>query len=125
MFALFLALPITDLYFGLYYLNGDICDSSIVSIPLWLLVKGATKMFSSIIIIIYHVCQHKSLCANITGVIYIIFTLFLTIWLIFGGIIFIKDCYNLKPKELNTFIWISLVLETIFILGSKKSLDRY
>jgi hypothetical protein len=126
MLSIFLALPITDIYFGFYYLNEDICNSSInISLPLWLLVKGAVKIFSSILIIIYHLSKRNSCCANFTGLLYIISNLFLLIWVILGCITFIRDCYNLKPTELNTFIWISLVLETIFILGSKKSLDRY
>lgn len=126
MLTIFLALPITDIYFGFYYLNDDICNQVInVSIPLWLLVKGAVKIFSSIIIIIYHLCKRNSLCANFTALLYIISNLFLLIWVIIGGITFVRDCYNLKPKELNTFMWITLVLEIIFILGSKKSLDRY
>lgn len=126
MLTIFLALPITDIYFGFYYLNDDICNPVInVSIPLWLLVKGAVKIFSSIIIIIYHLCKRNSLCANFTALLYIISNLFLLIWVIIGGITFVRDCYNLKPKELNTFMWITLVLEIIFILGSKKSLDRY
>ena len=127
MLTIFMTLPITDIFFGFYYFNDDdICNSRInISIPLWLLVKGAVKIFSSILIIVYHLCKRDSFCANFTAIIYIISYLFILIWVIIGTIMFQRDCYNLKPKELNTFMWITLILEIIFVLGSKKSLDRY
>lgn len=126
MLTLFMALPITDIYFGVSYLKDDVCNTDInVSIPLWLLIKGVVKIISSIIIIIYHLCRRNSLCSNFTALLYIISNLFLLVWVTIGGITFVRDCYNLKPKELNTFMWITLVLEIIFVLGSKKSLDRY
>ena len=48
--SLILALPITQLYFGCYYVNLIPCDSGIIPIPIpiWLIVKGSVNIFEII-----------------------------------------------------------------------------
>jgi hypothetical protein len=117
-----LALPITEITFGIGFMNEVNCES-IVSIPIWLIVKGSVKTVSTIAGLSYHLMDIKSLCAYFLFI-HIVCNMFLLAWVILGSIIFWRDCPNLEPKNVNTLMWFSLILEIIFLLGSQKSMER-
>jgi hypothetical protein len=118
-----LALPLTEITFGIGFMNEVNCES-LVSIPLWLIVKGSVKTVSTIAGVSYYLMDVKSLCACFLIFIHIICNMFLLGWVILGSIIFWRDCPNLEPKNVNTLLWFSLILEIIFLLGSRKSMER-
>ena len=125
-FGLIFSMPIIEIYYGFSYENQIICKSSLnIEIPLWLIVKGSVNLLSIIFIIIYHLSSSKSICGSISSFIFSLTQIFLLVWVILGGIIFWRDCPYIQPKSINALMWFSLILEMFFILGTKKSLERY
>ena len=118
-----LALPITEITFGIGFMNEVNCES-IVSIPIWLIVKGSVKTVSTIAGLSYHLMYIKSLCAYFLLFIHIVCNMFLLGWVILGSIIFWRDCIALEPKNVNTLMWFSLILEILFLLGSRNMMER-
>jgi hypothetical protein len=118
-----LALPITEITFGIGFRNEVNCES-LVTIPLWLILQGSVKTVSTIAGLSYFLMDVKSLCAYFLFFIHIVCNMFLLGWVILGSIIFWRDCPNLEPKNVNTLMWFSLILEIIFLLGSQKSMER-
>ena len=119
-----LALPITEITFGIGFMNEVNCES-IVSIPIWLIVKGSVKTVSTIAGLSYHLMELKN-CLYLYFLIFIhiVCNIFLLGWVILGSIIFWRDCIALEPKNVNTLMWFSLILEILFLLGSKNMMDR-
>ena len=118
-----LALPITEITFGIGFRNEVNCES-LVTIPLWLIVKGSVKTVSTIAGLSYHLMDIKSLCAYFLLFIHIVCNMFLLGWVILGSIIFWRDCIALEPKNVNTLMWFSLILEILFLLGSRNMMER-
>ena len=124
--VLIISFPIAEIYFGFLYENKIECDSSInIGIPLWLIIKGFVKILSIIFMSIYHISTSKSICGTISSFIFSLLQIFLFVWVILGGIIFWRDCPHIQPISVNTLLWFSLIIEMIYILVSRKSLERY
>jgi len=125
-FGLIFSLPIIEIYYGFSYENQIICNTSLnIEIPLWLIVKGSVKLLSIIFIIIYHLSSPKSISGSISSFIFSLTQIFLLVWVIIGGIILWRDCPYFQPASINALMWFTLILEMFFILGTKKSLERY
>jgi len=116
LFCITLALPISEIYVGIYYKNKIICSNSLmVNISEWLIVKGSVYI---VYIILNFICIYSSkntLIQCITLPIIYILNLFLLIWLVIGSVNFWRDCPLLEPQEINTFMWCSLIFGYIFL----------
>jgi len=104
--AIFLmVIPILEIIYGINY-NSFQCKESTFYLSSWLLIKGILNC-TSLITIFMMVYLHVKNCL-ITN--YFIIVNFLTIvWLLSGTIVFYRDCINIKPYDLNIFIWISIL----------------
>ena len=126
--SLILALPITQLYFGCYYVNLIPCDSGIIPIPIpiWLIVKGSVNIFEIIAALCMLFTRKSALFISyIMSVIYALLLLFNLSWLIVGSIIFWKYCSNIEPDSVNTLMWCSLILGyiSVFQISAIKNVD--
>jgi len=108
-------IPIYEMYVGIYYMNDIICETSIlnISIPIWLIVKSSLSFFIILLVYINIVLSSDNLYPYYILYITYIFNIF---WVIIGSIIFWKDCSNITPYYVNTFIWFDLIFSyaTIF-----------
>lgn len=114
----FLALPIIELYTGLKYNNYVICDSNMgISIPTWLIVKSTIGLC-----LVLSIQFHKYLVVKkapfycVVSLIYWLCGLFNIIWVILGSIIVFRDCPELKPEFVNTFIKVDIILGFISMI---------
>jgi hypothetical protein len=126
LFCITFVLPISEIFIGIYYKNKIICNNSlIINVSDWLIIKGSVYIGS---IIIHFICLYSgknSLLYCITLPIVYVINLFLLTWLIIGSINFWRDCPLLEPKEINTFMWCSLIMGYIFLLNTIAVNNRY
>jgi hypothetical protein len=108
-------------------LVGDYCTihheaslGSFLSIISWMTVSGTTTfVFSFIKPIIHYIISFLEIKFHydvyvkcdyykIYGI-FNLFTLFFFAWTITGAVLFWRDCKNLQPQNVNTFMWICLI----------------
>ena len=110
-------IPITEIVIGFNYYDKNTCDA-FLDIGLWLIIKGFVALIVGSCVGIYfyyHDTVRNNLC---TLCLIKIINLINLGWLIVGSILFFKYCLDLEPKELNIFMWISLILGYLSLLNS-------
>ena len=128
LLAMYLALPVVDILMGIKFRDDVVCDSSIISIPVWLIVKGSISLF----LISLHIIRYVGIITKkfkklvvVTVILIITMAFFLLVWLIVGSITFWRDCKDLNPESVNTLMWCTLIIGyislLIVIIGSNKS----
>ena len=113
-----LALPIAELCIALIYKNEIICESEIgIDIVTWLVIKSIVTMSTVLVISCFFMIGKDSPVFRLVYLIKIIIYIFNFSWLIVGSLIFWRDCYDLQPESVNTFMWISLILGYVNLLS--------
>jgi hypothetical protein len=110
--------PISEIIVGFNFYNKTTCYS-FFDIGMWFIIKGFITINFLICISVYLYFNdndiRSNLCINSTVA---FFSLINLIWLIFGSILFWGYCYNLEPKEINIFMWFSLIFGYLTFLKS-------
>ena len=119
LFCLLFGLPTSEIVMGLYFREKLVCNTPLfISISEWLVIKGSISVIGIIILFVcFFSAKNSLLYCLILPVVYII-NLFLLIWVIVGSILFWRDCPNLEPKEVNTYMWFSLIFGYIFVCNT-------
>jgi len=113
-----LALPIAELCIALIYKNEIICESEIgIDIVTWLVIKSIVTISTVLVISCFFMIGKDSPVFRLVYLIKIIIYIFNFSWLIVGSLIFWRDCYDLQPESVNTFMWISLILGYVNLLS--------
>lgn len=103
-------LQLMQIGFGLYYMNSNVCNDSIVPINVWLIINGFSNIFFTVIL---NLLEKDEVTKIKRSVIVISIFLFNIIWLTIGSIVFWRDCIDLEPKSINTLMWFSLIMKCI------------
>jgi len=111
-------LPITEIYFGISYKEEIICDSSIIPIYEWLIIKGILNIIFIILSIIVVISTDKSLLYCICMPIVILYQFFNFIWVVIGTVIFFRDCPSLEPVSINTLMYFSIIIGYFSVLNN-------
>ena len=116
--CLLLGIPITQIYIGVQYSNEITCDGTVI-LPVsdWLIVQGSTTITLFLFISILFTCGKNSIGYYIMIISIYILNVFSLCWLVIGSINFWKDCPNLQPSGINTFMWVSLILGLFGLLN--------
>ena len=110
--------PIMEIYFAITFGDDVVCDSSLnISIKNWLLIKASTSFVVTALVILCYMASNKSCLYYLVKPITVLFNLFYLVWIIIGSIIFWRDCINLQPQQLNTFMYFSLIFGYICIFN--------
>jgi hypothetical protein len=111
-----LALHVTEIVIGAKYKDDVICDTNVIAIPTWLIVKGlASILYVSLFCIAFVAGVEESTdLLNIVAIPIMIVGSFEFIWLIIGSVIFWRDCNDLEPQSVNTMMWCSLIIGYVF-----------
>uniref|UniRef100_A0A6C0ECL6 Uncharacterized protein n=1 Tax=viral metagenome TaxID=1070528 RepID=A0A6C0ECL6_9ZZZZ len=127
------ALPISELVIATKFKNDIDCESNVgVSLYQWLITDAA--MVISLVGFIFLLFT-IAFITNSNGMMNIMFVSFLLLipyvifnfaWLIVGSIIFWRDCVHVNPSEVNTIMWVVLLIKWIMMFltlmsRSKKS----
>jgi hypothetical protein len=121
-----LSIPILDIYFGYIFQDEIICETNLIPINKWLIIKGIFNLNFIIISTIFVCSDFKSCMYCLCLPIIIICQIFNFSWLIVGGIVFFRDCPNVVPIEVNTYMYFTLIMGVIgltnnnFITSYKK-----
>ena len=113
----FLTIPLLEIYFGLVYKDLIICETNIIPIYQWLIIKGTINIINVLLFITIFLSYYKSLTYCLIIPIVFLIKFFNLFWVIIGLIIFIRDCPLIKPKEINIFMYISLIIGIINIFN--------
>lgn len=117
-FTYVLALPVTNVVMGILH-NGETesCNSySNIQFPKWLIINGSTMGgFALYAIVIIASCfTNRAVIHNATKLFLlpaILNILFCFSWLIFGSIVFWKDCDGeLESAPIQTLMWSTLII---------------
>lgn len=109
--------PISEIIVGFFYYNKTTCYS-FFDIGIWFIIKGFITINFLICMSAYLYLSdntRNNLCVNSTVA---IFSLINFGWLIFGSILFWGYCSDLEPKEINIFMWFSLIFGYLTFLKS-------
>jgi hypothetical protein len=84
----------------------------------WMIIHGSIGIFEVFVIIIigsvsifytkkdkYYFCSY-----NISIAFLLLLVFFRFVWLIVGGVMFWRDCYNLSPPVMNDLVWAALII---------------
>lgn len=124
-FLMFLSMPISEIYLGIVYANSIRCNTTLfVNLSLWLIIKGFISIFVVICMTIIIMLGKNSLYSSLFYCLLFISSIITFAWLIIGSIIFWRDCYDLTPKFINTFIWVSLIFGYLSLLTTSQNLNN-
>jgi hypothetical protein len=117
-------IPFLDFFIGVKYFNDITCDSdTFIKMSLWLILKGIIASISTITIFIIIVAGKNSLVLRVSKNTLIIFNITLALWLILGGITFWESCLDLKPINVDIYIWFSILFGIFYITNLKLALN--
>jgi uncharacterized membrane protein len=117
-------IPFLDFFIGVKYFNDITCDSdTFIKMSLWLILKGIIASISTITIFIIIVSGKNSLVLRVSRNTLIIFNIILALWLILGGITFWESCLDLKPINVDIYIWFSILFGIFYITNLKLALN--
>jgi hypothetical protein len=110
-----------QLSYGIKYYNKiENCSSKLPNIDIWLIIESILISITFTLIIVFL----KNFNTGNWGIcLYIILillplTIINLIWLIFGSVMYWKDCINVEPESINELMFISLIggyISTIFV----------
>lgn len=126
LLATFLALPVTEIAMGAHYKDDVICDTSVVPIPAWLIVKGSVSIFFIALLGIAAAASDNKGLVLLTEIPMYVIAMFSLAWLIVGSVAFWRDCKDLEPKSVNTLMWCSLIIGYVSLflqISSNKKKD--
>lgn len=119
-FCIFAALPVTEIVMGTIYKDDVVCETDVVDIPVWLIVKGATGLFVVVFLVMAILASvtrndcFVGLIATFT-IPFFLSCIFSLAWLIIGSVVFWRDCIHLTPTSVNTLMWCSLIIGYVSI----------
>jgi hypothetical protein len=113
-----LCIPILDIYFGFVFQDEIICQTNLIPINKWLIIKGIFNINYIIISIIFVCSDFKSCMYCLCLPIITVAQIFNFSWLIVGGIVFFRDCPCLVPVEINTYMYFSIIIGIISLFNS-------
>lgn len=113
-----LCIPILDIYFGYAFRDIIICETNLIPINKWLIIKGIYTINYIIVSIIFVCSDFKSCMYCLCLPIITISQMFNLSWMIVGGIIFFRDCPSLVPVEINTYMYFTLIMGIISLFNS-------
>ncbi len=117
MLVCLLALPVSEMTLAILYRNEIVCHTDLyVNVFEWLIVKSSISigiLLSFFILVI--LSNNETCCYSFVTIIYYLVSIFNLGWLIFGSILFWRDCYNLSPSVINILMWFSLIIGYINI----------
>jgi len=114
------ALPVAQLIIGVIFKDEVVCETNIVSIPNWLIIKGSSVLFMAMFSFVFSIAKAmKNNCImrwlSVFCVLFYLSCLFNLGWLIVGSVVFWRDCNDLTPKPVNTMMWCSLIIDYVLI----------
>jgi hypothetical protein len=120
VFSIFAALPVTEIVMGAIHRNDITCETDIVDISTWLIVKGATGLFVVVFLVVAILAASTEneffSCLAVSFVTPFVFAcMFSFAWLIVGSVVFWRDCSHLEPRPVNTLMWCSLIIGYVSI----------
>ncbi len=127
--AISLALPVTEIVMGAKYKDDVVCDTSIVPIPAWLIVKGSVSLLYISLLGITMTAAATELTGLgvLSAIPMIVLGVFQLAWLIVGSVTFWRDCRDLDPESVNTLMWCSLIIGYVMLfihwIASNKKKD--
>jgi hypothetical protein len=114
-------IPVLDIYFGYVFQNEIICQTNLINISKWLIIKGVFNINYVIISIVFVCSDFKSCMYCLCLPIITLSQIFNLSWIIIGGIIFFRDCPCLQPIEINTYMYFTLLMGFISLFNSNIS----
>ena len=117
-------IPVLDIYFGYAFQNEIICETNLIPIYKWLIIKGICSINYIIIAGIFILSDVKSCMYCLCLPIIYIYQMFNLSWIIIGGIIFFRDCPYLEPIEINTYIYFTLIMGFITLFNNIQSYKK-
>jgi len=117
-------IPFLDFFIGVKYFNDITCDSdTFIKMSVWLIIKGIFASISTITIFISIITGKNSLVLKVSKNILIIFNIMLALWLILGSVTFWESCLDLKPINVDIYIWFSILFGIFYITNLKLALN--
>lgn len=122
-----IVLPIVVISYGAHFKDQIECgntSSSLINdigISDWMIIHGVFGLFDffSVLFVAFTLCmcKNESDCVSIVIIIISCFVCFFRFaWLIVGSVMFWRDCFNLKPEEVNSLMWACLINGYIGVL---------
>ncbi len=90
---------------------------STIGIETWLIVEGVTQLIFAIVVatLVAAMCSNMDITICASGCVSMLISVFNLAWTITGSVMFWRDCPNTTPSNINTFMWIILIIELIIV----------
>lgn len=126
-----IVLPIVVISYGAQFKDQIECgntssssSSSLINdigISDWMIIYGVFGLFDffSVLFVVFTLCmcKNESECVSIVIIIISCFVCFFRfVWLIVGSVMFWRNCFNLKPGEVNSLMCACLIIGYIGVL---------
>jgi hypothetical protein len=112
-------LPIFDIFIS-SKLQNVVCKPTLIpaiTLNSFLLYKGIFTILNLFLIGFFKVTKSRSTLDKCVTALYVVTGLFNFVWLILGSILFWRDCPNVKPQNLNFYLWFTLVVGYVSIFA--------
>lgn len=113
-----ICIPVLDIYFGYAFQDEIICETNLISINKWLIIKGIFNINYIIISTIFVCSDLKSCIYCLCLPIITISQIFNLSWVIIGGVVFFRDCPSLEPIKINTYMYFTLIMGFINLFNN-------
>jgi hypothetical protein len=120
IFIATLSLPICQLVYSSVYKDEMACDTSMQIHPYeWMITEGSITLFEIVTMFFVLITSRSALPFTGPLVVTLIMTgVFQMGWLIYGSVLFWRDCLHLQPNSVNHLFWATLIMGILGIVGT-------